>query len=144
MPCCPCITCLAALKVIYLIMRENDSFLISLLNAQPGSNAVSSTSQRVLLQLFFSGADKLQWLLLRSSVAVLYFLPVEQHIDKVIQQSGEHSEHSASLLCLHFTKRLLSDASAQHSQNSAMQGKGQAPILKHISSWKSRHSRSRK
>lgn len=70
-------------------MTENDSFLISLLNAQPGSNAVSSTSQRVLLQLFLSGPDKLLWLLLRSSVAVLYSLPVEQHIDKVIQESGE-------------------------------------------------------
>lgn len=38
---------------------------------------------------FLSGPDKLLWLLLRSSVAVLYSLPVEQHIDKVIQESGE-------------------------------------------------------
>lgn len=91
MSCCPCIMCSAALKVIYLTMAENDSFLISLLNPQPGSKSVNSTSQRVLLWLFLclSGADNLLWLLLGCSVRVLYSLPVEQRIDEVLQQSGE-------------------------------------------------------
>ena len=66
---------------------------------------------------------------------ILCALPGEQHIDRVIQQSREELSDLPCLLCLRLSKCLLNDASAQHSQNSSMQAKGQASMLKRAFQW---------
>lgn len=132
-PRCPCTTYLAALKVNETITTENDRFLISLLNPHSGCGAVSSTLQRYSWFYFYLEQTAVAPPQISCRGLILCILPGKQHIDKVRQQSWEEWVICLTCFaCVWVSKCLLNEASAQHSQNSPMQARGQAPILQKI------------